>query len=213
MVDSDGAVSERVSFGAVSQHESFTNRLVRQRDNTDVWDYYKELYRVGVGSIGAVSLVKRKKGMEGGSAYRSQRGFGVDVGCGGLFGCLGRPRTPRGIEKTTSGSSHRASSHSEVYALKSIQLRLVEAKYLDELRNEIAVLRSLDHPNIVKAYEVYETRRNIYVLMEYCSGGDLYAKAPYVEKDVACIISQICSAISHMHNNGVVHRDLKVCVM
>lgn len=64
--------------------------------------------------------------------------------------------------------------------------------------------------DIVKAYEVYETKANIYVLMEYCSGGDLYARAPFMENQAAQIISQLCSAISHMHKNGVVHRDLKV---
>eukprot|EP00804_Cyclotella_cryptica_P025322 CCRYP_012420-RH/>CCRYP_012420-RH protein AED:0.47 eAED:0.47 QI:0/-1/0/1/-1/1/1/0/185 len=99
--------------------------------------------------------------------------------------------------------------HSEEYALKCIQLRLVQKSYLDELRNEIEVLRSLDHPNIVKAYEVYETPRNIYVLMEYCSGGDLYARAPYTENAAASLMAQLASAIAHMHKHNVVHRDLK----
>jgi calcium-dependent protein kinase len=118
-------------------------------------------------------------------------------------------RTPPGIEKTT-GDIRFSSRHSEDYALKSIQLRLIERKYLEELRNEIDVLRSLDHPNIVKAYEVYETKGNIYVIMEYCSGGDLYARAPYTETESVPVISQICSAIGYMHKKGVVHRDLKI---
>ena len=48
------------------------------------------------------------------------------------------------------------------------------------------------------------------VLMEYCSGGDLYTRAPYMEHQAASIVSQICSAIAHMHKNDVVHRDLKI---
>mmetsp|Transcript_49103 Transcript_49103/g.104421 ORF Transcript_49103/g.104421 Transcript_49103/m.104421 type:complete len:541 (+) Transcript_49103:285-1907(+) len=188
---------------------SLTKQMIRQRDNTNVWDYYKELYRIGEGSIGAVSLVKRKKGTEGGSAYDSSQ-RGVSVGCCGFFGRFGKARPPPAIEKSTPGKFPASSSHTEQYALKSIQLRLVEKKYLEELKNEIDVLRTLDHPNIVKAYEVYENRKNIYVLMEYCSGGDLYARAPYAENQVANVITQICSAISHMHKNGVVHRDLKV---
>ena len=48
------------------------------------------------------------------------------------------------------------------------------------------------------------------VLMEYCSGGDLYTHAPYLEHQAASIVSQICSAIAHMHKNDVVHRDLKI---
>lgn len=65
-------------------------------------------------------------------------------------------------------------------------------------------------PRLAQAYEVYETKANIYVLMEYCSGGDLYSRAPYMEHQAADLVTQICSAISHMHKNGVVHRDLKV---
>ncbi|KAL9185263.1 hypothetical protein ACHAXT_003040 [Thalassiosira profunda] len=199
---------------------SLTNRMIRERD-ANVWDYYKEIRRIGEGSIGTVVLVKRKRGTEGGSAYTSsQRGNVVAVGCRGFFGCLLPKRSPQGIEtspsKSKDGHSRRrlSSSHSEEYALKSIQLRLVETKYLEELRNEINVLRSLDHPNIVKAYEVYETKAvhggAIYVLMEYCSGGDLYCRAPYMESQAANLMRQICSAISHMHKNGCVHRDLKV---
>lgn len=96
-----------------------------------------------------------------------------------------------------------------MYAIKSIQLSLLQDSYLDELRNEIEVLRSLDHPNIVKAYEVYETKRNIYVVMEYCGGGDLYSRAPYTEDQVAYLMNQLCSAIAHMHKHQVTHRDLK----
>jgi serine/threonine protein kinase len=185
--------------------------LIRWR-RVNVWDYYVEEQRIGEGSIGTVRLVRRKKGTEGGSAYAKQRVKGrraVNVGCGGFFGCFLPKRTPAGIEKT-SGDIRFSSRHSEDYALKSIQLRLVEKKYIEELRNEIDVLRSLDHPNIVKAYEVYETKGNIYVIMEYCSGGDLYARAPYTESESVPLISQICSAISYMHKKGVVHRDLKI---
>eukprot|EP00578_Thalassiosira_sp_NH16_P021397 CAMPEP_0181101490 /NCGR_PEP_ID=MMETSP1071-20121207/13782_1 /TAXON_ID=35127 /ORGANISM="Thalassiosira sp., Strain NH16" /LENGTH=548 /DNA_ID=CAMNT_0023184345 /DNA_START=50 /DNA_END=1696 /DNA_ORIENTATION=+ len=212
MVDSRGnSISDDLST------RSLTNHMIRQR-NADVFDYYKEVRTLGEGSIGAVSLVRRKKGTEGGSAYNSLRGKEnmVNIGCMGFFGCLLPKRKPPRIEKASDRSPRpsrrpsQSSAHSEEYALKSIQLRLVQRKYLDELRNEIVVLRSLDHPNIVKAYEVYETKANIYVLMEYCSGGDLYARAPYMENQAATMVSQICSAISHMHKNGVVHRDLKV---
>ena len=198
---------------------SLTNHMIRQR-NANVFDYYKEVRRIGEGSIGYISLVKRKRGTEGGSTYNgSQPKLNnntnvVALGCRGFFSCLLPKRSPPSIEKKKSFSRRRArtpsSCHTEEYALKSIQLRLVERKYLDELRNEINVLRTLDHPNIVKAYEVYETKANIYVLMEYCSGGDLYARAPYMENQAANIVTQICSAISHMHKAGVVHRDLKV---
>ena len=156
---------------------------------------YQRIRLLGEGSIGEVSLARRKKGTQGGSAY-PKRGFIEKT-----FGCC--------TQMTEVVASQHPSAHSETFAIKSIQLNLVQQSYLDELRNEIEVLRSLDHPNIVKAYEVYETRRNIYVVMECCSGGDLYARAPYTESQAASLMSQLCSAIAHMHKHDVVHRDLK----
>ena len=189
-----------------SRSKRLTDRLIRER-NADVFNYYQDVRSLGEGSIGSVRLVKRRRGTEGGSAYRE-----VKVGiCGclanGIFGCSWLARSTETDMRRSRTSIN--SKHSEMYALKSIQLRLVQNEYLDELRNEISVLRSLDHPNIVKAYEVYETKRNIYVLMEYCSGGDLYTRAPYVESQAANIIHQLCSAIGHMHANGIIHRDIK----
>ena len=182
---------------------SLNTKMIRTR-TANVFDYYKEVKTLGEGSIGSVVLVRRRKGTEGGSAYSHQD---VDKGCFGFLSCLPRRRRPRTLEKRGPRallSNH--SSHAKEYALKSIHLRLLERKYLDELRNEINVMRSLDHPNIVKAYEVYETETNIYVLMEYCSGGDLYSRAPYTETEAVKTVSHLCSAISHMHKNGCVHR-------
>ena len=182
--------------------------MIRER-HADVFNYYQDVRRLGEGSIGSVRLVKRKKGTEGGSAYGNREEPGA-CGCliDGIFGCSWLTRSKATNHRRYNKSAN--SNHSEMYALKSIQLRLVQKDYLDELRNEISVLRSLDHPNIVKAYEVYETKYNIYVVMEYCSGGDLYARVPYVESQAANIITQLCSAIGHMHDNGIIHRDIKM---
>jgi len=186
-----------------------TDHMIRERHD-DVFKYYQDVRRLGKGSIGAVRLVRRKKGTEGGSAYDSTRSRGGACACllGGIFGCSWLTRSKNTKDKQDSNTV--ISNHSEMYALKSIHLRMVQKEYLDELRNEISVQRSLDHPNIVKAYEVYETKHNIYVLMEYCSGGDLYARVPYVESQAANIITQLCSAIGHMHDNGIIHRDIKM---
>lgn len=220
----------------MDDHTGLANHLIRWR-RVNVWDYYVLEHGIGEGSIGSISLVKRRRGTEGGSAYTNHhhRTTPTATTCdtkeeekhikgGAYFGRLWTrllKRSPKGIEKNNTSLLKRRkhlgakeyavpSRHTEKYALKSIQLRLVEKKYLEELRNEIDILRDLDHPNIVKAYEVYESKSNIYIVMEYCSGGDLYARAPYTENQVVPVISQLCSAICFMHKHGVVHRDLKV---
>lgn len=66
-----------------------------------------------------------------------------------------------------------------------------------------------DHPNIVKAHEVYTYNTRIYIILELLDGGDLYCKLPYSEKRAASIAGKLLSAIKYMHDHGIVHRDLK----
>lgn len=56
---------------------------------------------------------------------------------------------------------------------------------------------------------MFENKQQIYVVMELCSGGDLYHRLPYSEKAAAAITGKVCSAIAFMHSKDVVHRDCK----
>ena len=49
-------------------------------------------------------------------------------------------------------------------------------EYVDEIRNEVEMSRNLDYPNISKAYETYEHRVKLYLVMKYCNGGDLCSR-------------------------------------
>lgn len=74
---------------------------------------------------------------------------------------------------------------------------------------QIDILRSMDHPHIVKAFEVYQYKKQIYLILQCCDGGDLYTRSPYSERQAANMVSSLLSAISYMHAHGIVHRDLK----
>ena len=88
---------------------------------------------------------------------------------------------------------------------------------LEKFQREINILKQIDHPNIVKLFEIYETNHSIYLVMEECKGGDLFDKIlehinnheMFSEKDSAHILQQIMSAIEYCHNYGICHRDLK----
>jgi len=96
------------------------------------------------------------------------------------------------------------------YAMKSIHLsRVTDDTFVQELKNEIAILKKLDHPHIVRPLETYHFKNQIFIVMEHCSGGDLYSRDPYTEEEAARIISSILSAVSYLHANNVAHRDLK----
>lgn len=79
--------------------------------------------------------------------------------------------------------------------------------------SEIEVMAALDHPNIVKLHETYEDARNVYLVMECCTGGELFdriiAANYFMERTAAHVVKQILTAVFYMHNNLIAHRDLK----
>lgn len=96
------------------------------------------------------------------------------------------------------------------YAMKTIQLAKFSRSILKEMRNEIEVLKRLDHPNTIRAIETFEEERQMYLIMKLCTGGDLRARTPYSEKAVANIVTKLLSATCYMHEKGICHRDLKL---
>lgn len=178
--------------------------ILRVKHDADVYDRYEVTEVVGTGSMGHVAKVRVKANKLGGSAFVNNTKSKANP-LARLFNCclkgdetaLSEPRF-----ESTSAASH-------IYALKSIHVDRISPLFLDELKNEIAILRNCDHPNVVKAHEVYMTPSQIYLILECCEG-DLYTRAPYSERDSARIISQTCSAINYLHDHNIVHRDLKV---
>ena len=94
-----------------------------------------------------------------------------------------------------------------VYALKSIHLdRVQSSDFMKELKNEVAILKELDHANIVKCYETFMYRGSLYLVLELCSGSDLYCRDPYTEEDARKIIRAMFSAVAYMHSKRITHR-------
>ena len=96
-------------------------------------------------------------------------------------------------------------------------LSKLNIKNLDKFRREIEILKKMDHPNIIRIYEVYESERSLYIVMEECKGGEIFDriiehiqnKQMYSEKDAAIIFQQVMSCIQYCHNQNICHRDLK----
>merc|ERR1719356_1866693 len=98
-----------------------------------------------------------------------------------------------------------------IRACKSINKS--QMKNIDRFKQEIALMKIMDHPNIIKLYETFEDHRNIYLIMELCSGGELFDRiieaGHFTEVQAAILMQQIIRAIYYMHENKVCHRDLK----
>ena len=81
------------------------------------------------------------------------------------------------------------------------------------LMNEVNILSKLSHPNIMQIFEIYNDNTNIYIVSEYCKGGELFdiisQKGSFSEKDACVIMKQLMSAICYSHQNNIIHRDLK----
>ena len=102
---------------------------------------------------------------------------------------------------------------------KPVAIKIMAKKSMDKSDMELAkveidILKIAQHPNIIKLYDVFENENYIYIIMEYCSGGDLLSYFEYHEYElpetkVCEIIHKLSMAVYYLHSYGIVHRDLK----
>jgi serine/threonine protein kinase len=121
-------------------HGNLITNMVRFRDD-DILSKYIIVRKIGEGSIGSIAQAKVRPDKIGGSALKSH-----NSGMRGCFGFLCNSR-----KATLLDSEPTEKRNSEVFfAVKTIMVNRIKPEYIEELRNEIDILRTLDHPNIVK---------------------------------------------------------------
>ena len=114
-------------------------------------------------------------------------------------------------------------SYGTVYLAKNnlkdnlVAIKVIEkipANIIDdmEIKNEINILKSLSHPNIVKIFEFFDTALNYYIVTEYCKKGELfeYINNQYSEYQLAVLFYQVFSGLCYLHEKKILHRDLKL---
>ncbi|XP_048852708.1 MAP/microtubule affinity-regulating kinase 3-like isoform X5 [Brienomyrus brachyistius] len=98
-------------------------------------------------------------------------------------------------------------------AIKIIDKTQLNPTSLQKLFREVRIMKILNHPNIVKLFEVIETEKTLYLVMEYASGGEVFdylvAHGRLKEKEARAKFRQIVSAVQYCHQKHIVHRDLK----
>jgi MAP/microtubule affinity-regulating kinase len=98
-------------------------------------------------------------------------------------------------------------------AIKIIDKTQLNPSSLQKLYREVRIMKMVDHPNIVKLYEVIETEKTLYLVMEYASGGEVFdylvAHGRMKEKEARAKFRQIVSSVQYCHQKHIVHRDLK----
>ena len=99
-------------------------------------------------------------------------------------------------------------------AIKIMAKKNMKKQDLELAKTEIDILKICQHPNIIKLYDIFDNSDYIYIVMEYCGGGDLFS---YIEKRnyklnesrAAEIIHKLSMAVYYLHSYGIIHRDLK----
>ena len=110
----------------------------------------------------------------------------------------------------------------EFYALKSLTLNRMSPSKIKELLLEVAMMKKLDHPNIIRIIETYRTRQQLHIVMELCTGGELFDKLyaqvdedgnetnKFTEKDARQLMLKMTASLNYLHQAGIAHRDLKL---
>ena len=109
---------------------------------------------------------------------------------------------------------------SGLFATKKMDREFADLPQVSKyLKNEIAIMRELNHKNIVKLEDVKITKKHYYLVMEYCNGGslsdclnkyqELYNKT-FSEEIVQYLMRQIIQGLKYIHNKNIIHRDLKL---
>ncbi|KAM9084042.1 serine/threonine-protein kinase Nek1 isoform 5-T7 [Megaptera novaeangliae] len=101
------------------------------------------------------------------------------------------------------------------YVIKEINISSMSSKEREESRREVAVLANMKHPNIVQYRESFEENGSLYIVMDYCEGGDLFKRINaqkgvlFQEDQILDWFVQICLALKHVHDRKILHRDIK----
>ena len=158
---------------------------------------------LGEGKMGKIACVYKIK-----ATYDHRDSFHNDLTC----------LSSRMKWETPIGKTNVKAPPSTIMALKSAKVEKDDLHFVKILRKELDILKELDHPNIVKVFEIYNSSdKNIHGCLEFCSGGNLYShfpevdgkRHPFSESDAAYLVYQLLSALAHMHASGICHRDIK----
>ena len=128
------------------------------------------------------------------------------VGTYDLYSCIGQ-----GSFATVYRGQHRTTKR--VVAVKAIVRARLNQKLQENLEAEISIMQSLEHPNVVRLFEVQTTERHVYLMLEFCPGGDLMrvirARGTLDEPQAKGYLQQLALGLAHMRTRNLIHRDLK----
>lgn len=101
----------------------------------------------------------------------------------------------------------------EAVAIKVIEKNCIDVSELQSLVREIDIMKKVNHPNVLKLIDIFETDTRVTLVTELVTGGELFYKiverGSYSEADAADIVRQLVTGVEYLHGMGIAHRDLK----
>ncbi|KAG2616249.1 CBL-interacting protein kinase 17-like isoform X1 [Panicum virgatum] len=146
----------------------------------------------------------------GGAGEESARGRGGGAALLGAYE-LGRTVGEGNFGKVKQ-ARHRGTG--ALFAVKILdRARVLSQRIADQIRREIATLKLLRHPNVVRLHEVAASKTKIYMVLEFVNGGELFdriaIKGKLSEEEGRRLFQQLIDGVSYCHEKGIYHRDLK----
>lgn len=142
-------------------------------------------------------------GIKTGAFILDNRGKIVD------FYSIDKKKLGEGSYGSVTKATNKATG--QIRAVKNISK--AQMKNLDRFHAEVAIMKMMDHPNICKLFESFEDVRNLYLVMELCTGGELFDRiidsGHFTEVQAAICMQHMFRAIYYMHQSSICHRDLK----
>mmetsp|Transcript_17482 Transcript_17482/g.29295 ORF Transcript_17482/g.29295 Transcript_17482/m.29295 type:complete len:685 (-) Transcript_17482:255-2309(-) len=136
--------------------------------------------------------------------------------CSDVYEVHGTSKLGKGSYGSVYLATHRVTGDER--AVKVMNVDRITSYYLRKLHTEIAILKSLDHPNIIKLQDVFFGKRSVYIVTDLCHGGELFELLNsgknqgfvFREDRASKLMRDMLSAVNYLHEHGVVHRDLKL---
>ena len=121
------------------------------------------------------------------------------------------------LSKLGSGSFGKVYLAQNKFTKEKVALKQIKKSNKDllsdgEIKDEIEILKALDHPDIVRIIESFNTKDSYVLVTEYCEGGELFdqVRNQLSETQIAVIFKQLLSGLAYLHSHNIVHRDLKL---